>query len=498
MIALLMAASLAFSASAADLDETSAKFLDECRYIITKLEHKMFKSLETADERHQFINNFWKGLDPNPLTEVNEYRDLYYRRIDEANRLFTRGKAGYLTDRGKIYVLMGAPDEKETYYGGRKIDEKPSEIWIYRSANNRGLSRDTEITFIDETGTGNYRISSRQDLEAGAARASAFNSLRFDLIALQEAGKAQANPREGLSGDLATSMAQAQLEAEAAGEAANSGPDVELKVPVVSQFDAFKATQGKTLMLITVGVGPTEEAPEAYKVFARIQPADWDAEAAAAEAAAEGEGDGSEARWPLMFESFDSSDEADDWLLYQAQAPLSPGDYKVIFGVTDVAADQTRTFEREIGLPPYTVAELTLSSVLVATDIKKGTGSVSEGGEEHLTPFELSGRHIVIQADRKFSSKDELHVYYQVYGAANSPKGTPNLNIDYLILKKQDDGSFKPVGKMPNPGQTQKAHEYVLPLNLLPKGAGEYKIEVKVKDTVAGKQIKTEVPFEIR
>jgi len=106
-------------------------------------------------EREEFIEKFWARRDPSPTTVRNEFKEEYFLRIEEANKLFKGGIAGWLQDRGRIYVLFGPPDERIQNQGGRRIDpyapaheqvsdpmdkehrkslglgEKPSETWTY-------------------------------------------------------------------------------------------------------------------------------------------------------------------------------------------------------------------------------------------------------------------------------------------------------------------------------------------------------------------------------
>jgi GWxTD domain-containing protein len=82
--------------------------------------------------KDDFINDFWKRRDPIPATEVNEYKLEYYKRINEANRLFREsGKLGWLTDRGRVYVLLGPPTERHVYPTGYSFYDAPSEVWYY-------------------------------------------------------------------------------------------------------------------------------------------------------------------------------------------------------------------------------------------------------------------------------------------------------------------------------------------------------------------------------
>ena len=111
--------------------------------IITPEEQSAFDKLKTNEEREHFIDEFWRRRDPTPDTEENEYKDEYYERVAYANEHFSSGKAGWLTDRGRIYVKWGKPDEIEShpaggqyqrmsYEGGGSTSTYPFEKWFYR------------------------------------------------------------------------------------------------------------------------------------------------------------------------------------------------------------------------------------------------------------------------------------------------------------------------------------------------------------------------------
>ena len=85
----------------------------EVVYIITDEERNAFNGLSTDEERQQFIESFWFRRDPTPDTEENEYREEHYRRIAYANERFASGIPGWRTDRGRIYIAFGPPDEIE-------------------------------------------------------------------------------------------------------------------------------------------------------------------------------------------------------------------------------------------------------------------------------------------------------------------------------------------------------------------------------------------------
>jgi GWxTD domain-containing protein len=131
-----------------NLDPESREFISKVRYIITKKERKVFLNLPEY-ERPAFIEEFWKSRDPDPDTDQNEYKDEYFKRIDEANHLFKEGSPGWLQDRGRVYILLGPPWERQTFPRGINFYDKPQEIWYYGWF---------VIRFIDHDWSGEYRI----------------------------------------------------------------------------------------------------------------------------------------------------------------------------------------------------------------------------------------------------------------------------------------------------------------------------------------------------
>ncbi len=124
------------------------EWLSEVRYIITSEERKIFSELPET-EREQFKKDFWTRRDPEPYTEENEFKKEYYFRIEQANKMFFgEGRPGWLTDRGRIFILFGPPTERHTY--PMEASGNCQEIWYYGSF---------PVVFIDEHCSGNYILS---------------------------------------------------------------------------------------------------------------------------------------------------------------------------------------------------------------------------------------------------------------------------------------------------------------------------------------------------
>jgi GWxTD domain-containing protein len=120
------------------------KWLDEdVRYIITDEEKEAFSRLDSISEREEFVESFWRRRDTNPETIDNEFRQDYYKRIAYANQYFAFGETvGWRTDRGRIYITYGKPDQIQKTASG--------ELWIYNYLPDLGSNNSFEFVRIGE------------------------------------------------------------------------------------------------------------------------------------------------------------------------------------------------------------------------------------------------------------------------------------------------------------------------------------------------------------
>lgn len=187
--AVLAAGACASSGLERRLDPTGRDFLSKARYLITREERRVFLNLPPS-EREGFIAEFWKKRDPDPETDDNAFRDEYFRRIDQANRLFSDGgEPGWLQDRGRIYILLGPPSDRATYPRGVTFYGLPTEYWTY------GFF---PIVFIDRDWTGNYKIepySANQLAEIMSAQLDLKPKVESDRVALE--ARVEVKPRSG-------------------------------------------------------------------------------------------------------------------------------------------------------------------------------------------------------------------------------------------------------------------------------------------------------------
>ena len=81
------------------------------RLIMSSKEIKIYKHLPD-EEKLDFINNFWNRRDPDPSTAENEALTEFKYRIAFVNKYFKEDvREGWNTDRGRILLLLGFPEE---------------------------------------------------------------------------------------------------------------------------------------------------------------------------------------------------------------------------------------------------------------------------------------------------------------------------------------------------------------------------------------------------
>ncbi len=151
----------------------------EVPYIISSDEQKIFLTLTTNAERDSFIESFWRIRNPDPSSEINTYKEEHYRRLSYANENFGIAKYedGWRTDRGKMYIVLGAPKQRAQYHDVGNI--RPMEIWFYES-QTQALPPYFYLLFFKPSASEDYRLySPRND---GPARLCSTGETRNDQV----------------------------------------------------------------------------------------------------------------------------------------------------------------------------------------------------------------------------------------------------------------------------------------------------------------------------
>jgi GWxTD domain-containing protein len=128
------------------------QWLEEVDPIITRMERGVANMLKTEEERTRFKEMFWKARDTNPETPVNEYRQEFYQRVFYAREYLN----GVKSDRGRIYVLLGKPENKTNFVGNSQLVEL--ELWSYEGKDRPGLMPFMNFIFFKPRDLGDFQL----------------------------------------------------------------------------------------------------------------------------------------------------------------------------------------------------------------------------------------------------------------------------------------------------------------------------------------------------
>jgi GWxTD domain-containing protein len=505
-----------------EIGKTYKKWLDEdVRWIITDEERAAFKQLSNDDERDQFIEQFWLRRDPTPDTAENEYKEEHYRRIAYANEHFASGVPGWKTDRGRMYVMYGKPDEIESHpsggnyqrpaeEGGGSTSTFPFEVWRYRYLE--GVGQEINIEFVDPCMCGEYHMTiDRSEKDALLHVPGAGLTLYEQMGMANKADRYVTSGVERLgSGPFNKDLASKQFDRLELFAKLNRAPTIKFKdleevvthkismnfLPFDVRADFVKVTSDTVLVPITVQLknkDVTWSSKEGVQrmtvnIFGRVTTLTG--------------------RIAQTFEDTVTDMLPDELLpkvienshVYWKAVPLRPGRYRVDIVCKDVNGDKVGTWSHSILVPEYQEDKLASSSLIVADEMQKvatknvGAGSFVIGDTKVRPRVEpANGQPVSFKRDQK------VNFWMQVY----------NLGIDQQTRKASADISYeivntatqKPVvqlaettGQLGNVGE-QVTLEKSLPLRDVPPGT--YQITIKVTDQVSKQNLKSTAKFAV-
>jgi len=490
---------------------------EDVRWIITDEERKTFDALKTDDEREQFIEQFWLRRDPDPDTDNNEYREEYYTRIAYANEHFTSGIPGWKTDRGRIYIMFGAPSEKETHPSGGSYDRPtwegggststyPFEIWWYRYIE--GVGSDVEIEFVDPTGSGEYRIardpnekdallytpnagltlaeqlglSSKADRIAYGGFGNGSNNgngnlfgtrakdqpfERLDLLAkLQKPPKVKFNDLAALANE--SELPKASFDVLTAGMVIN-----QLRVTENAVLTSF-AVQLDNSDLVYKEIGGLPQA--AINIYAKIT-------SVAGRRAGQFEDIVTSSYTPEALESGMQQKSA-----YEKNVVLQPGNYKIDLVVRDVNSGKTGVIKQGFVVPRYEEGRLATSTMVLASKIEPLAGRLPSG------QFVRGSLKVIPNASGEFKQDQTLGIYMQVYNVAvDQATLRPSVDIEYIITQRDKEVMrIKEDGKNGLSSITSQQITLARVISLKQFAPGHYDVQVVIKDNVAGQTVTTD------
>ncbi len=466
------------------------------RYVITRQEVKAYKALETELDRRNFIDWFWQRRDTEPATPENEFRNRYEQRVYEATRMFNETTTpGWKSDMGKVYVLIGPPDEINRDTMAKT--HRGIITWVYRKPPFPDLPTNTVIAFAKDS-SGEFRLSVSPTLDSDVARGLKFsrNPRTADdrrLIPGQDPALLAAGAPLS-QGELETMLIFGRVQQLPPKEEEMFRSFVTAResfgsIPLQTRADFFRGADGMTYTTITVGVKSSavqyrneggKEVPDVAmfgKLIDKVSPDQTYALASDS----------------TFMESPDNGEAGPgDLLVYQATGAFKPGKYQLVLGVQDRVSKRVSSYRQDVEIPDKGGGALLLSSITLAGIMEPTEYRTSDG-----KPFAMGKFKIVPRPDNVFNTTGELNVYFQIYNPAVDPATKhPKLDILYTFKSRAEDGSYSEIGTYKVPGSGAQVQGYAVPLDKWPAGA--YRLIVTVIDTIGSVSTTGTADFLIR
>jgi len=492
---------------------------EDVHYIITGDERKVFLNLSTDEERENFIEQFWLRRDPTPDSEENEYREEHYRRIQYSNERFASGIPGWRTDRGRIYITFGPPDEREEHpsggsyqrpyeEGGGTTSTYPFEFWRYRYID--GIGTDIILEFVDPTMTGEYRLTmdpSEKDAllhvpGAGLTLAEEMGlSTKADRFSRTD-GTRMGDPVGGVQGRRYNVFERLELYANVHKPPTIKFKDLEAVVDSTIEYNTLPYTVDVQYVRITsnnVLTGITVQLQNKDLVFR--------------------EEDGLQKgivniygrvttvtrRLATVFEdpvtitttTAGLANETERSSIYQKAVPLAPGMYRLELVVKDIVGETMSTHRTALHVPAFDDETLASSSLILADRIERvPTRSLGTG------QFVIGSSKVRPRINEEFKQNERLGIYMQVYNLGEDEqtsqmKGT----ISYQVAKLDAPNELlldftEDLSQIRGGSPRQVVIEKLLPLQTL--DPGEYRLSLKVTDGVKQETLNPSATFKVR
>ena len=160
-----------------------------------------------------------------------------------------------------------------------------------------------------------------------------------------------------------------------------------------------------------------------------------------------------------------------------------------------------------IAVPNYWSNDFQISTVFLANKVAPLT-EVPSGEAQKLKPYVIGNLEVTPAVDGKFTTADELSVFFIIYGVALGDDKKPDVTVDWQPFKKGPLGESKFRGVAPQklnsetlpPGfDVAQGHQLVGSLNV-PISAfepGDYRLAIKVTDNKSGKSLTHDVAFTV-
>ncbi len=497
-----------------ELEGPYRKWLNEdVLYIITDEERTAFKRMSTDEEREQFIEQFWLRRDPTPDSQENEFKEEHYRRIAYANERYASGIPGWKTDRGRIYITFGPPDENESHpsggtyerpfeEGGGTTSTYPFEKWRYRWIE--GIGSDIIIEFVDPTMTGEYRMTmdpSEKDALMMVPNAGLTLMEQMGMSSKADRFSRTDGTRLG-TGTNPLPMKMNQFERLQQFARLQKPPAVKFKdleaavnstvkfnlLPIRVRADFMRMTSSNIQTNVTIQMEKKDlqfqnkdgVAKAAVNIYSRIT--------------------SMSRRVVNVFEDVVTTEVPSEMLeaaskgasIYQKAIPLPPGTYRLNVVVKDVFGGNMNNYEMALNVPRMEDDVFSFSSVVLADLIEKvPTRSIGAG------QFVIGSTKVRPRVTESFRQDEKMGIYVKLYNfEADEKTRKPVGQVVYEVNKVgSTEKIFEFTEEIKEGTPSEVTIEKLLPLKSL--APGQYELKMKVTDKLRNQTVTPTAKFTV-
>jgi GWxTD domain-containing protein len=476
--------------------------------------------LSNDEERDQFIEAFWQRRDPTPDTEENEFKEEHYARIAYANEHFAAGIPGWKSDRGRIYIVFGKPDEIDSHpsggsyerpmeEGGGETSTYPFEQWRYRYLE--GIGQEIIIEFVDTCMCGDYHMTiDRSEKDALKYTPNAGLTLYEQMGMANKGSRFSGGGLEQLGqGPFNSDLQSKQFDRLDQFAKLNRAPAVKFKdleeivthkinvnlMPFDVRADFVKVTSDTVLVPVTIQIKNRDVTFQnkdgiergTVNIFGRVTTLTG--------------------RIAQTFEDTVQVDvpvellpkTAENSSIYWKALPLKPGRYRFDIVVKDVNGDRKGSWSHGVQVPEFSDDHLSNSTLIVADQMEAVAAKNVGTGNFVIGTTKVRPR--VPPSDGKpvsFKRNQKLNFWMQVYNLTVDEKThKASATFEYNVTDANNKAVIHTVEStdtMGNVGDQVTLQKTLSAANLQP---GLYKIQIKVNDNVSKQTVDPSVTFAV-
>jgi GWxTD domain-containing protein len=487
-------------------------------YIITDAERETFLKLSTNEERETFIENFWLRRDPTPDTPENEFKEEHFRRIAYANEHYASGQPGWKTDRGRIYIIWGKPDDIEAHpsggqynrtpeEGGGQTSTFPFETWTYNYLE--GLGNNIKLEFLDKSGTNEYKLTtdpgekdallyvpgaglSDLEMQGLADKTQRFTQSNGTTSPLSEFSYNTGDQDEFTRLELAAKIFVAPPVKFKSLEELVTARIVRNQLPFQYGFSYLKITSDTVMVPITIELDNRSMSFEekdgvhlgTLNLYARISTIGG--------------------RVVQVFEDTIHDDFPDTLFqqyltkksIYGKTIPLNPGLYRLDIVIKDTKSGNTGVVSTSLRVPRFDTEKLDASTLILADSIEKVPPR-----QIGIGPFVLGDVKVRPALNQEFNAEQKMGIYFQVYNLAPDPTSHKSNAVAHVKITSAKGGQVvmetAETSEQLKQFGDQLTIETQITLHQSDFAPGKYKLEITIDDKVTNQSLTRTQEFTV-